>query len=832
MATGRARGLGKSLLKEERKAQNLEALVEKMKVQMLQRDEAAAAAAKALATGLHEKAEAMRLAHENEKGELESKLSESEREVTKRKKELSRAVDTLAKWRQNLGLEGGHSIPPLQVRGEISESALQQFEFSDRKHFSRQKRFLEAALKERDPEVIAAAISGAGGDAMLKELAKTRYFQPLVHHIIKEAAEKMQSHWNARHSLHVMSDLSLSRELFEILRHLLSFIYHAPAEREEDNAADEAGFEGGDFYERLRLYENPFNERQHVDFPALQPRLVREKERDAVLGTLDAEQSESGESAYRKNLVSAAEGMVQMYWGTGALRRGVLEGTEKLMIVGFGDATSGWNGDPITHFELGIGSFGTARAQSKVTLLNSLLCSGKDDAKTIRTKAKPFTDELTRLHGLSELTIFPPTTAAVQLAKKVPITVRFAGDFQIVKALNGMSSYSSAIWCECSEDQLLKFPTEKELPMRNFKEVLKWYKKVKCVVKTLERVCQLNGWSHAKLLGKPFAPFDCGMACKNKHKWSTEAEWTTFTKKVQGLEGAALKEYNRVWGAAHLRHWAAHPPSHQFPDMLYFSVDVLHAAFINYFKMFAELILFAYFLESKPPAHCPRSLARAFANLRAVLRVRVCAVSSEEREPIETFIRSFGIPINLKNAKSLEDISKSLAGRDCKVFAESADELLPELLLFAHAPQEARQAEACEAAATARNTGRAPAPIRGERGDNVFTMGANFDDDDDDDDDDDEGSSAEDSQAAEEDLDRLKIIELHALYFDNFFSMVRCLAPWKEAIDTEEYREARATELFNAGTRPPPASSTALAPACTLSRGLCARSQPRCVATT
>ena len=49
--------------------------------------------------------------------------------------------------------------------------------------------------------------------------------------------------------------------------------------------------------------------------------------------------------------------------------------------------------------------------------------------------------------------------------------------------------------------------------MSNYKEVLKWFKKVKCVVKTLERVCELNGWSHAKLLGKPFAPFDCGMAC-------------------------------------------------------------------------------------------------------------------------------------------------------------------------------------------------------------------------------------------------------------------------------------------------------------------------------
>ena len=83
-----------------------------------------------------------------------------------------------------------------------------------------------------------------------------------------------------------------------------------------------------------------------------------------------------------------------------------------------------------------------------------------------------------------------------------------------------------------------------------------------------------------------------------------------------------------------------------------------------------------------------------------------------------------------------------------------------------------------------------------------------------------------------EDSDRLDRIELYANIYDHFFAMVCCLRPWKEAEDTSEYREQRATDLFNAGPRLPHTSSTAQPPACALSRGLCARSQPRCVATT
>ena len=169
-------------------------------------------------------------------------------------------------------------------------------------------------------------------------------------------------------------------------------------------------------------------------------------------------------------------------------------------------------------------------------------------------------------------------------------------------------------------------------------------------------------------------------------------------------------------------------------------------------------------------------------------------VTPEEREPIEYFIREFGIPVKLKHATCLEDISKSLAGRDCKGFAEHAEELMPELLLFAHAPQAARQAEAHDAAEAARKEGRAQRAS--DRTENVFTMALSDDDDDDDGDDDSE-------EAAQEDEDRHMVIERDSLYWDNFFAMCSCFASWTEEEDTVEFREKRATKLFNAGSRAP-----------------------------
>ena len=93
--------------------------------------------------------------------------------------------------------------------------------------------------------------------------------------------------------------------------------------------AEEASEKGGDYYERLVLYRNPFNNRQKIDFPALKPRAVREAEQALVLSTLNTEQSDCGQFAYRKDLVASAECMLTQYWGP-AIRRGVRDGTENV----------------------------------------------------------------------------------------------------------------------------------------------------------------------------------------------------------------------------------------------------------------------------------------------------------------------------------------------------------------------------------------------------------------------------------------------------------------------------------------------------------------------
>ena len=594
MSLRRERELAAKLKLKEAAFKRYESMLAKKDAAMERQDAEAAVAMTALLHKLHAAAEKMQCEHEEENNGMASKVAELEKELERKNRELTRAVEKCLEFRAELGIEAGRSIP--SRRDGVDTNTLGKD--AAWKHSSRQMLFIKNAIKERDPSIIASAIASAGGEELLFELAKTQHFQPLIYKITSEAAKFIQDRWNARHSLHIMSDLSLSRELFEMLRHLLSFEYIPPVgEREEDNMPDNNGNEKGDYYERLHIYENPFNKRQRVEFPALQPRLVREAERDAVLGTLENEQSECGGVAYRKNLVAAVEGMAGMYWSTGVLRRGVTEGTEKLLLVGFGDATGGWNSDSVTHFEVAVGSLKTI-SQSKVTLLNALLCEGKDDAKTLRTKAQPFTEQLTKLHEEGMINIFPPTDAAVQVAQKVQVRVLFAGDFQIIKAFNNMSSYTSPIWCEC-EDINTFSPTTK----RTWKDVLKWYNDCKCVVKTLQRICELNGWSYAKLMGKPFEPFDCGCACAKQHSWRTEAEWRRWVKANQALEGAALKEANRIWGGQHRRHWPSHPPCHKFPSMLHFSVDILHALFINYFKMIAEMTLFCYYLESKP-AYC------------------------------------------------------------------------------------------------------------------------------------------------------------------------------------------------------------------------------------
>eukprot|EP00965_Chrysotila_dentata_P262002 6214437-Pleurochrysis_carterae.AAC.1 len=90
-------------------------------------------------------------------------------------------------------------------------------------------------------------------------------------------------------------------------------------------------------------------------------------------------------------------------------------------------------------------------------------------------------------------------------------------------------------------------------------------------------------------------------------------------------------------GCSGLRRTAADAffPGHALLQRRHPAFDV----YINLFKMHAEPIVFTFALELDEIA----------------------------REPIQQFICSFGVPVKLTKAASMEEVGKSLSDRDCKV---------------------------------------------------------------------------------------------------------------------------------------------------------------------
>ena len=435
-----------------------------------------------------------------------ARVREIETELEARVSELTTAKERLSTFKEMVGVRSDLLVPKPTEREGITD-AVSHAESCKR---SIENKHLVAVLADRDPWAIATAIKSAGGEELLKRLAEAPDFQFLVWHVIDAAASKMQEVWSARHSVHVMSDLSLSRNLFELLRHLLSYLYVPPAKDDEER---------GDYYERRVMWENPYNKRQRVLFPELAPRKPREADRNSFLGTCDLEQSIDGLSATRKDLVESIAGLVAHYWSAGALLETVTKGSEKLLLMGYGDATGGWRAASVTHFETGIGSWKNGRSASKVTLMPCHLYEGDDHGPNLRARARNVFDGWQKLITAAKLRFFPATDAPIQIVKEVSIAFRFAGDFQIVKSINNMSLYTSAIWCECEGKALNSFADK---PLATWAEVETYLaKSARCVIKSLRRICQLNGYSFEMLLGRPYKAFDCGRACKKEHSWPT-----------------------------------------------------------------------------------------------------------------------------------------------------------------------------------------------------------------------------------------------------------------------------------------------------------------------
>ena len=251
----------------------------------------------------------------------------------------------------------------------------------------------------------------------------------------------------------------------------------------------------------------------------------------------------------------------------------------------------------------------------------------------------------------------------------------------------------------------------------------------------------------------------------------------------------------RPWGGLHLRHYPGYPPLlwDKKLGMMLFSADILHLIYINLFKQHVEPMIFVFLLE-RPRGTRALSIIPSYPILS--YPILPAAVSEDARAPVESFFHSFSIPIKLAKAGSMVDVSQSLTGRDCRVLCEKASEILPAVLDWAHAPQEAVEEAAKQAAQAARGVANAPLPAAAHE--NVFTMrrpaGADDADADEEEEDDDDDA---DRPLTPEELQARKL--LYAGYLDDFLKVVRAVRPFTE--DTPEYRMERATELFNAGVR-------------------------------
>ena len=191
--------------------------------------------------------------------------------------------------------------------------------------------------------------------------------------------------------------------------------------------------------------------------------------------------------------------MVGSYWGSGSLLDSVEAGEEPLLLMGYGDATGGWRVASITHYETGIASWKQGASTSKLTLLPSHMHEDDDHAPNLRSRVASSClmdgRRLSPTRSSRSSRTRPPSCRSP--SKEIPVDFRMGGDFQIIKSINNMSLFTSPIWCECDKDAINFWPTE-ELP--DWEVVEKHFDSpgngiMSCFVKSLRRICQLNGWS-------------------------------------------------------------------------------------------------------------------------------------------------------------------------------------------------------------------------------------------------------------------------------------------------------------------------------------------------
>ena len=88
----------------------------------------------------------------------------------------------------------------------------------------------------------------------------------------------------------------------------------------------------------------------------------------------------------------------------------------------------------------------------------------------------------------------------------LPVCPLIAADMQAVKALFGMTDGCHSVWCWCDQRMQHVFP---ERDFSTWEEVLAFYARTKCILKTEKDMCELAHYSHGIHRGVAFTPVKC-----------------------------------------------------------------------------------------------------------------------------------------------------------------------------------------------------------------------------------------------------------------------------------------------------------------------------------
>ena len=534
------------------------------------------------------------------------------------------------KLREEVGLTDTLTLPPRTFNGDPSAPS----SFTNWR--TRTTRHLTSVMKNRELVCVIDALKACGHYDKIVELPEVRRA------LAQEAVRNIQAHWGARLAVHLWDRLDLSRNDYDNLRHLLSYVYDPKANT----------------YNKIMVWQNPEDPNDFVTMAALAGRNLREAEYEKIVTGADIVVSQKGSCAR-----SASKAASELYSNYELALRKTYTMKRPAMPVLVVDGTGQSLSKALTHCELGSADFTGDCKQSRKTLQPLAAYADNDHTMPLREHLQLVAKTYNELIKDGAITKLDGTT--------IPARPISSADMQGIKSLSAQSEGTHSVWCNCGGAEggpQHNYPT-KDIPI-DPNHIKRCYEKMigaierdgpRCIFKSFDDICINNHYSPSVARGGKFKPFHCKL-CDYR---PTEAKWRkdleAFDKLSPEEKVARRKEHNEVGKSEY--QWERHRfgTLFEFPllhlDMKDMGVDQLHLIYLNIFKH-----LFKYTIHDAAP-------------------------DSVKRTIIKDYIREAGY-YSYDAAAEDEDPCKRWIGREVKRFLKEAHEHIPFLLNVADTPAE------------------------------------------------------------------------------------------------------------------------------------------------